>query len=354
MDRVPFGLVFRSAIAAALGVLVVLIACYAVYLVRDILVLVAVALFVAVSLEPVVDWLTKRGSPRWLAVALIVLALLSLVGAFAWSIAPSLTHEGSKLISDLPGYLERLSAKSSAIRHITDRYHLTDRLSALATDLPAKLSGGAVGFLHHFIGALAATVTVLALSIYFMADMPRLRRGVPQLFPPRHRTRATEIVDIVAAKVGGYMFGNIVVSLIAGSATFVCLEVLGVPFALPLAVVVGITDLIPIIGATLGAIACLVVALFTVGFWPACVVLVAFFLAYQAVETYLLVPRVLHNAVDLSSVTVLLCALTGGTLAGLIGALMSIPIAAAVKVILSPRVAALYESATPDGEPAPT
>jgi predicted PurR-regulated permease PerM len=342
--------VFRWAAAATLGVLLVLAGAYGIYRVRSLLILVLVSLFLAVGLDPIVRWLTARGLPRWLAVLLVVLAGLGLVGIFIWSIAPPLVDQGARLIGDLPGYLERVSSRSSSARRIADRYHLTDRLADLVSQLPAEISSGAVGFMRQFVGLLASTVTVTALTIYFMADMPRLRQGITQLFPPHRRTRAVEVVDVVTEKVGGYMLGNITVSLIAGTLTFICLELVGTSFALPLAVTVAVTDLIPIVGATLGAIACLIVTIFSVDLWPASVVVLLFFLAYQAFETYVLVPKVLHNAVDLSSITVLLVALTGGALLGLIGALMAIPIAAAIKVLLSPRIASLYDEPDRDEE----
>jgi predicted PurR-regulated permease PerM len=139
---------------------------------------------------------------------------------------------------------------------------------------------------------------------------------------------------VVVDKVGGYMIGNIIISLLAGLTSFGCLELVGVPFALPLAVTVALTDLIPMVGATLGAAVCVLVSLLTAGVWPASVVVLAFFIAYQQIENYLIVPRVMRSSVDLPSMAVLLVALVGGTLLGLVGAVMAIPVAAAVKVLI--------------------
>lgn len=348
-DRVPPGLVFRWAAAGTFGVLVVLLAAYGLYIVRSILVLVVVALFVAVSLEPAVHWFINRGVGRSFAVTIVVLVAVALFTVFIWSIVPPMIEQGGKLVADLPGYLQRLSAKSTAVREITDRYNLTDRLSAVVADLPARLAGGAVGFVQRFLGFLGSALTVLVLAIYFMADMPRLRRGVVRVFPPRRRARVAEIVNVVVDKVGGYMIGNIIISLFAGVSTFVCLELVGVPFALPLAVAVAITDLVPMIGATLGAVICVVVSVFTADVWPAGVVVLLFFVVYQQVENYLIAPRVLRNTVDLSAVAVLVVALTGGAVLGLVGAIMAIPIAATVKVVLSPTIASMREPLPPDG-----
>jgi predicted PurR-regulated permease PerM len=346
-DQVSPGLVFRWAAAATLGVLLVLFSAYALYVVRDILVLVGIALFVAVSLDPAVRWLIKRGLRRSLAVTLVILLVLGLLAVFIWSIVPPLVEQGGKLFSDLPGYLRTLSAESKAVREITDRYNLTDRLTALVAELPAKLAGGAVGLAQRFFGAVLSTVTVIVLSIYFMADMPRMRRGLVRLFPHRRRPQVADIINVVVDKVGGYMIGNLIISLFAGVSTFLCLELVRVPFALPLAVTVAITDLIPMIGATLGAVICTVVAAFTVDIWPGAVIVLIFFIVYQQVENYLIAPRVLRNTVDLSSLAVLLVALVGGSVLGVVGAIMAIPVAAAVKVVVSPTIAAMHQPPPP-------
>jgi predicted PurR-regulated permease PerM len=346
-DQVPLGLVARWAAAGTFGVLIMLLAAYGLYVVRTILVLVFIALFLAVSLDPPVRWLIRRGIRRSFAVAIVVSALVVLFGVFIWSIVPTMVDQGGKLVADLPGYLQRLSTESKAVREVTDRYRLTDRLSGLLAALPGRLAGGAVGFVQRFLGFVASALTVLVLTIYFMIDLPRLRRGVVRLFPPRRRPRITEILDVVVDKVGGYMSGNLIISLFAGVSTFVCLEIVRVPFALPLAVTVAVTDLIPMVGATLGAVICVLVSALAVNIWPAGVVVLLFLIVYQQVENYLIAPRVLRNTVDLSSAAVLLVALIGGTVLGLVGAVIAIPIAATVKVLASQAIAAR------DDEPVP-
>jgi len=336
--EVPSGRVFRLAATGTLGALVVLVAAYGLYLVRDILLLVLIALFVAVSLDPVVRWLTRRGMRRPTAVAIVFVVFLVLSGAFIWSIVPPIVDQGGKLVHDLPAYLRTLSDESKAVREVTDRYHLTERLTALAAGVPAKLAGGTVGFFQRFIGTVASTLTVVVLTMYFLADMRRLGSQLVRLFPQNRRGRVAEVIDIMVDKVGAYMIGNIIISVFAGTASFICLELVGVPFALPLAVTVAVTDLIPAIGATLGATVCVVVSLFTVGLWPGTVIVVLFFIVYQQLENYVLVPRVFRNTVDMPSVAVLLVALIGGTLLGLAGAVMAIPIAATVKVAMSPAI----------------
>ncbi|MET9021939.1 AI-2E family transporter [Actinopolymorpha sp. NPDC004070] len=335
----PPALVFRWAVAGTAGVLLTFLVAYCFYVTRGILVLVLMAIFVAVSLDPVIRWLVARAVPRPWAVTIVVFALVAVFGVFVWSVVPPVAEQGSALFGDLPGHLQRLSRQSHTVREFTNRYHLTAGLTSLAADLPGRLAGGAVGFALKFLGALGSALTVLVLAIYFMADMRRLRHGLVGLFPPRRRTRVAEIVDVVVHKVGGYMIGNILVSLLAGLASFVCLELVGVPFALPLSVVVAITDLIPMIGATLGAAICLVVTVLTVGVWPAGIIVLIFFIAYQQVENYLIVPRVMRGTLDMPSMVVLVVSLLGGAMLGLVGVIMAIPTAAAVKVVITPTIA---------------
>ena len=346
-ERVPPSLVFRWAVGGTLGVLVVLLVAWGLYAVRDILVLVIIALFVAVSLDPAVRWLIKRGLRRSHAVAIVILAVLVIFGVFIWSIVPPLVEQGTTLFGNLPRYVRDLPEKSRTIRELSHRYDLTQKVADLATTLPAKVASSAIGFMQQFFGVLVSTLTVLVLSIYFMADMPRLRRGLVRLFPHRRRPQVADIVNVVVDKVGAYMIGNLIISFFAGLCTFLCLEVVQVPYALPLAILVAITDLIPMVGATLGAALCLLVTVFTADIWPAAVIVLIFFVVYQQVENYLIAPRVLRNTVDLSSVAVLLVALIGGTVLGVVGAVIAIPMAAAVKAVLTPTLEAMHTPPPP-------
>ena len=332
---VTAGLVFRWAVAGALGVLAVALAAAAVYAVRDILVLVLIALFIAVSLDPAVRFLVRRRMRRSFAVATIAFFVIFTFGFFVWSVVPALVGEGDRLVRDLPGYLTQLEHESRTLRELSDRYNLTDRLGAAASQLPGRLASSTLMFVQRFLGALLSTLTVLVLTVYFMADLPRLERGLVRIVPKSRRARFAEVVDVVVDKVGAYMIGNLIISFVAGASTFACLALLHVKFALPLAVAVAVADLIPMIGATLGATICVLVSAFTAGVWPTTVIVVIFFFAYQQLENYVIAPRVLRNTVDLSTVAVLLTALIGGTVLGVVGAVMAIPVAAAIKVVIS-------------------
>jgi predicted PurR-regulated permease PerM len=343
------GQMFRWGVYVSLGVLAVLAAAAAVYTTRAVLVRVLIALFIAVSLDPAVRALTRRGMRRSTAVLVIFLITCGLTAAFLVSVIPAMVHQFQSLVHDFPGYIASLSDRSARFRQLTDRFHLTGKVQDLIAGLPGKLGGGLLGFTRRLFGAMFDTLTVLVLTIYFMADMPRLRHGAMLLFPRARRAHAGRVADVMVDKVGSYMIGNLLISLAAGLASFAVFAALGIPFAVPLAFAVAVCDLIPMIGATLGAVICVLAALLTTELWPTTVVVAIFFVAYQQVENYLLAPRILRHTVSLSAAAVLLAGLIGGTVLGLIGALMAIPVAAALKVVLAERLRA-RDSADADAD----
>jgi predicted PurR-regulated permease PerM len=344
------GLMFRWGVYVSLGVLAVVAAAAAVYTTRAVLVRVLIALFIAISLDPAVRALTRRGVRRSLAVLVIFLIAGGLVAAFLVSVIPAMVHQFEALVRDFPGYIASLSDRSARFRQLTDRFHLTAKVQDLLASLPGRLGGGLLGFTRRLFGAMFSTLTVLVLTIYFMADMPRLRHGAMMLFPRAHRARSARIADVMVDKVGSYMIGNLLISLAAGLASFAVFAALGVPFAVPLAFAVALCDLIPMIGATLGAVICVLAALLTTDLWPTTVVVAIFFVVYQQVENYFIAPRILRHTVSLSAAAVLLAGLIGGTILGLIGALMAIPVAAGLKVVLAERLQA-RDSADADAAP---
>ena len=296
-DRQQPAHLFRSGALVSLGAATTVVGLYALYTVRAILVRILIALFIAISLDPAVRLLTRRGMRRGVAVTLIFLLAAALAAAFLVSVIPPLVTQFRNLTDDLPGYFTRLQSRSSQFRELNDRYHVSDQLRGLVGTLPGRLGSGVLGFTSRVFGAVFNTLTVLVFTVYFMADMPRIRAGVVRLFPVDRRPRARQVVDLVVDKVGGYMIGNIIVSLIAGVASFIAFSILGVPFAVPLAFIVALCDLIPMIGATLGAIIGVTVALFSTDLWPTTVLVAAFFIAYQQLENYLIAPRVLKTTV---------------------------------------------------------
>jgi predicted PurR-regulated permease PerM len=331
---------FRWALFASLGVVATAVMVLAVYTARGVLIRAAIALFIAISLDPAVRFLVRRGVRRGLAVTIIFVILLGLVAAFLMSVIPAMVSQFTALTHDLPGYLAQLSDRSSRYRQLSDRYNLTPQIQKIISSAPGKLGSGLLGLTGRIFGALFSTLTVLVLTIYFMADLPRLRHGLVRLFPRNRRAQLGRVADVVIDKVGAYMIGNLLISLVAGLASFVCLTALRVPFSVPLAFVVALTDLIPMIGATLGAVIVVLLTLFATELWPTTVLVGIFFVVYQQLENYLIAPRILRSSVNLSAAAVLMAGLIGATALGLVGALMAIPVAAALKVVLAEELQA--------------
>jgi predicted PurR-regulated permease PerM len=337
--------VFAWCLAGAAAILTAVLAASAVYAIRAVIVQIVIALFVAVSLDPLVRWMIGRRIKRAHAVAIISLAALAVLIALLWVVVPSLIHQANALITDFPGYVNGLRDRSPTLRSVEDRLNAKAAVDAWVQAMPGRIADDAVGFATRFFGAVLSVLLVVVLTIYLMLDLPRLRRGLVRLFPKPHRLRVTEVVNLVIDKVGSYMIGNLLISAIAGGTAFIALTALRVPFALPLALLVAITDMIPLIGATVGAAACLIVSAATAPLWPTTVLVGLFFLVYQQIENYVIAPRVVRNTVDISSIAVLLAALVGGSVLGVVGAVMAIPVAATIKVVLSDRLRARDEAA---------
>jgi predicted PurR-regulated permease PerM len=242
-----------------------------------------------------------------------------LVAGLLWLVLPPLIRETPKLASDFPGYLNDLRDRSPSLRQFEERFHIAPRIDDFAEHLPSRFSGQALTFGRRFVGALVSTLLIAVLTIYFMADLPRLLRALVRLFPRRYRPSVDHLTNAVVDKVGGYMIGNLIISAFAGIATFIACVSLRIPFAVPLAVWVALTDLIPMIGASLGAVITVIVALATTNLWPDAILLAVFFLLYQQLENYLIAPHILRNTVQLPPLAVLLAALLGGSVLGLVG-----------------------------------
>jgi predicted PurR-regulated permease PerM len=355
--RIEPRVIYRWAVMAALGVFTVALVVAALYTVRQVLVQILIAVFIAVSLDPLVRWMIRHRIKRGQAVALIFLVVLVLTAILLWSFIPSLVREANGLTTDFPGYLDKIRERSPSLHNLETRFNLESRIDAAARDLPGKIAGQALSFGQRFLGAMLSVLLVIVMTIYLMLDLSRLRRGLVRLFPRHHRNQVSDIITLVIDKVGLYMIGNLLISLIAGVSALIVMEILRTPFALPLAVLIAITDLIPLIGATIGAAICVVVAAATSEIWPDAAILVIFFIVYQQLENYLIAPRVLRGTVDISAAAVLFAALVGGSVLGVVGAIMAVPIAAVIKVVLSERIRQRDEEAAqeagelpPDGD----
>jgi predicted PurR-regulated permease PerM len=326
----------------AVAVLVVIAAAWAV---RSTLLLVLVAAVLAIGLDPPVRRLQRMHISRGWAVTLIFLATVAFLAFFGFLVIPPLIREVRQLASDIPGYIDELKTSQGWVGDLEDKYHLSTKLKEITDRLPTLASeslGKVLGITASVASVIFNLLTIAILTIYFLMTLPESERAIEATFRGKHRTRSKKAFEESVQRIGGYVSGNIATSIIAGVAAYVFLRILGIPFAAALGMWVGIADLIPMVGATLGALAAVAVA-FLGGSVGEGIATVVYFIVYQQVENYIIVPRVMKKAVDLSPAAVIVSVLIGGSLAGFAGALLALPLAAAAKVIfremwLRPRV----------------
>jgi predicted PurR-regulated permease PerM len=298
-----------------------------------VLVLIGLSLFLAIGLDPAVQWLMRMRLPRWAAVTVVALVTVGVVGGFLAAAIPPLISQAAQFARELPNYTKQLQDHSTTLGRLDARFHLQDRLHTATSSINAgDVFGGLLGAGKVVLSATASTLTVLVLTVYLLADLPRIRRLMYRLIPASRRPRAILLGDEMFTRVGGFVLGNLLTSLIAGAGTFLWLIIFQVPYPVLLAIAVAILDLIPVVGSTVGGILVALVAL-TVSL-PVAVATAAFYVAYRLAEDYLIVPKVIGRTVKVEATTTILAVLIGGTVLGFIGALIAIPVAAAIGILL--------------------
>ena len=257
--------------------------------------------------------------------------VLVICGGVSAVVPPVVSQTGS-IINDAPQYVESLQ-RNEVINDLIERFNLVERAQSLAS--PQTLSrvfGGVFGGVSLIFGTLFRVLTVIVLTIYFMAAFERMKNAGYQLVPVSRRERVRLITDEILSKVGAYMVGALAIAVLAGLSTFLFALIIDLPYPFALAVAVAVCDLIPQIGATIGAVVVTIVGLadsLTIG-----LITLAFFIVYQQIENYLIYPRVMRRSVKVSDVAAIVAALLGVALFGLIGALVAIPAVAAVQLIV--------------------
>jgi predicted PurR-regulated permease PerM len=323
-------------VAAALGGVLLLWLAYAV---RAILIQLVVAVVLAMALEPLVQLLERRGARRGQAVAVTFIAALLGVAAFGYLLIPPLVHEVTSFGQQTPELLGKLTQGEGRLGFLETRFHVVERAREWIAE-----NGGAALFarpaLHAAGNALstgAAVVAVAFLTLFVSLGGRRWFESFLQIVPEAGRPRFRRAGNGIANAVGGYVAGNIVISLFAGAVTTGVLLATQVPYAVPLGVLVAVFDLIPLVGATLGTVVVAAVAL-TKGV-PTMVIVVAGMVAYQQVENHTLVPLVYHRTVKLSPLAIAVSVAGGAEVGGILGALLGIPIAGALKVVSGELIA---------------
>lgn len=321
-------------IAAVSAVLIAL------WSVINIVILVLIAAVLAIGLDPAVRSIERRGRTRGRAVTLIFVAALAILILFSWLVIPPLVTQVGELADDIPGYVEELSERDDAIGRYVRENNVADRLQGFVEQLPQKVTrsfGTIVGVAGRVGSVIFNTITVAILTIYFMLSLPRMRRTASIWFAPGTRDRAEDVMDQAINRIGGYVAGILTTATIAGASALLFFAILGlfgvgIPFAVPLAVFAALAGLIPAVGAYIGAAPAVMVGFFQSGLTG--ILILVYFIVYQQIENYAIQPRIMKNAVNLSPTAVILATLVLGSLAGFAGAVLALPVAATIKVIM--------------------
>ncbi len=321
---------------AIAAVAVALAAAFVLHELARLVVWLVVALFFTVALEPVVELaIAKLHIRRGLAVTLVVvIALIALIALITAFVRP-LVIQGQNFAKDVPGYLRDARAGRGPIGDLVRRFDLDDRLRSQSGAIKSsigKLGSRSVSVLGAVGSAVASTLTVLVLTFMMLLEAPKLAAGSLALIPERHRDRLRRIGSDSSRAVTGYVAGNVIISIIAGALTYAFLWIAGVPFKGVLALWVGFADLIPLVGATLGALVVVIVAF--VHSPTAGIAAIVFFVVYQQLENHVLQPAIQARTVHLNPLAVLVSVLAGVELAGILGALLAIPACGVIQVVL--------------------
>ncbi len=303
--------------------------------IRSTLLLLGIAVFLAVALGPAVDFFARGRLPRAAAI-LVVYVLIFLVFSGVLSlIVPPVVNGATDLSRDVPGYVQDLR-DNKTIRDLDDKYDVTTKLQDEAQKLPEKL-GDAAGALQSIaagvVNAAFQLLTILTMTFFLLLDGRRISDFLIRRFGRGREERLRTVAERIYKSTSGYVAGALTITSINGILTFIILSILGVPFAVPLAVLMSFFGLIPLVGATIGGVIILVVTLFT-DFPSATIVYGIFLVVYQQVENNVLQPFIFKRTVNVPPLAVIIAILAGSSVLGVVGALVAIPIAAALQIVL--------------------
>lgn len=304
---------------------------------ESLLLWIVTALFISLGLDPVVRWLERRKVPRPLGIVIVLVGLLSVVALFFATLIPTIVEQTSQLINKAPIWI-RDFLNSEFFKQLDVQYHVLDTMNEQVAkffqDAQAVggIFGGVVGVGTNIANGLFGTLIVLVLSLYFLASLPAIKKWGYRLAPRSRRPRVEELSEEITRGVGNYVIGQVCVAVLNATFAFIVMTILGVPFSVLLAFVVALLAFIPLVGGMIAAIVVIAVSL-TAGWQTALIYAIAYF-AYLQFEAYFISPRIMQKAVAVPGAVAVISVIAGGSLLGVLGALIAIPTAAAVMLLV--------------------
>jgi predicted PurR-regulated permease PerM len=331
-DYPSYRAILRVVVTVTLSVLVL----YALYRVRQPLGWIVLATFVAIAASGPVNLLSRK-LPRGVAIAIVYVGIVFIPIAIGAILVPPVVEQSVNLANNLPQYAQDLNDafdKNPTLQEANKKYDITTKLESAAETLVSRLgdaAGALVSIGAGLVSSIFALITILVLSIFMIGRGRAWRDAVLEYRPAHQAERMRRATDKIADAVGSYVGGALAQATVAGVTAWIMLTILGVPSPLALALIIALLDLIPLVGATLGAVVVGVVTLF-VDFPTTTIIWAIFAIAYQQFENYVVQPRIQSRAVALDPFLVVVAALFGGALLGVVGALLAIPTAAAIQI----------------------
>ncbi len=302
--------------------------------VSGLILLIVVALFLAAGLNPSVEFFVRRGLGRTWALILVIAGVLTAVTLFFVALVPVITDQVTRIVDNAPGWLRQLQG-NKRIQQLDAEFDIIGKAESFITsgDWATGLFGGVVGVGLAVLGILANAFLVTVLTLYFLASLGHTKQALYRLAPASRRPRVEQLGDRIFASVGAYVSGAFIVAMAAGISSLIFLFIVGLgEYAIALAAVVALLDVIPMIGATIGAVVVSAIGFATdVRIGLICVV---FYVIYQQVENYVIYPRVMQRSVDVPGAVIVIAAMIGAGLLGVVGALLAIPTAAAILMLI--------------------
>jgi predicted PurR-regulated permease PerM len=328
----------RDIVRIVLTVVCVVVTLYLLWTLRKPIGWLLAAVFLATALSPTVNYLS-RSMKRGFAIAITYLGLLLIPILLISLIVPPLISEANNFADHVPQYADDVTnyvQENETLRNLNEDYDITSKLEEEAGKLPNRL-GGAAGTLRDIglgiVNSLFALLTILVMTGFLLGSGRRWTDQIISSRPPEQRARLRRSLDNISSAVSGYVAGALAIAFIAGTATFIVLTILGVPFAGPLGVMAGFASLIPLVGATIAAVLIGVVTVFS-DFPTDTIIWTVWAIAYQQIENNLIQPQIQKRTVDVQPLITIFAVLCGGTLLGVVGAIAAIPIAASIQILL--------------------
>lgn len=329
---------FRLGLIGTLGVGLGILILMSIVALQTILTYIGAALFLALGLEPIIGFLERRKLPRWSAILIVLGGIVVVLAGVIWAMVPVVIEQASGLVGRITKFVQNGTAEDwyKGLQHQFPAIDFDKTLGQVWAGIQGNFGSIGGGLLQAGIGIVSGffgVIIVLILMLYFTASLNTIKRSVYELVPASKRARFADISEQITDSVGKYVMGQVALALVNGILSAIFLSIIGAPFPLLLAVIAFLFSLIPLVGTISGSVVICLLSLLLASPLTALVAAI-YYIVYMQVEAYVLSPRIMNRAVSVPGAVVVVAALAGGSLLGILGALIAIPVAASILLII--------------------